>query len=480
MVKKLITFTLLLAPIFSFGADIYDPILNVLKINEVLVGKRIYKDVSVNVGQVISVKSGKAEGTQDVYSPETNQLFIPSVQDGELTYTNVTISVGPVLSVGGFINTGKMGGVSSIPITSQIWGDKNWRTVNPFEMLSNNGFNYYKVQYTTNRNSVLASTPVSEWSKYSWNNDFMWSLDLSIEVMKRAQASGMRIIANPFLSDKPQHAGSKSNPAIWKGYTLEETAAALKQYAYESTLVILNNGIRVEYYLLNGETDTGLLDFALGKNIPFPNGNLWRELTYMKEKVWLPNSVLYKAAIEGIKKADPNAKFSIQASSLGATQNNLFLKDFFKSLLEFGVQIDYFSLSYPYHVGDYGGDKFIDTTVPYFEQAEYLETIKFLYGLGKPIIYSEWGYPNSEAGMGNGGAFKGKPDVGFPFTPKGQADWIRKFIDHCNKSIEIHSCLYFYPEYFPGLSHGSTIGLESSGLFVADGVPQPGLLEFNK
>jgi len=479
MIKHLLTIALLLGPLTSFSADIYDPILNVLKINEVQVGKRIYKNVAVNLGQVISVKSGSPDGTVDTYTSETNQLFIPSVQVGETTYTNVTILVGPILAVGGFINTGKMGGVSSIPITKQIW-DKYWKRVDPITSLSNNGFNYYKVQYTTSRNATLANTPVGDWSKLNWNNDFMWSLDLSIEVMKRAQASGMRVVANPFLSDTPQHAGSKSNPAIWKGYTLEQTAEAIKQYAYQSTMVILNNGIRVEYYLLNGETDTGLLDFALGKNIPFPNGNLWHELTYMKEKVWLPNSVLYKAAIEGIKRADPNAKFSIQASSLGATQNNLFLKDFFKSLLEFGVQIDYLSLSYPYHVGDYGGDKFIDATTPYFEQPEYVETIKFLYGLGKPIIYSEWGYPNSEAGMGNGGAFKGKPDVGFPFTPKGQADWIRKFIDHCNKSIEIHSCLYFYPEYFPGMSYGSTIGLESSGLFAADGVPHPGLLEFNK
>lgn len=479
MIKILAAYVLLLVPICSFGSDIYEPIANVLKINEVLVGKRIYKDVSVYVGQVISVKSGKAEGAQDVYSPETNQLFIPSVQVGELTYTNVTISVGPVLSVGGFINTGKMGGVSSIPITKQIW-DKYWKTVDPITSLSNNGFNYYKVQYTTSRNSTLANTPVSDWSKLNWNNDFMWSLDLSIEVMKRAQASGMRVIANPFLSDVPQHAGSHSNPAIWKGYTLEQTAEAIKQYAYESTLVILKNGIRVEYYQLNCESDLGILDFSLGRNIPFPNGNLWRELTYMKEKVWLPNSVLYKAAIEGIKKADPNAKFTIQAVSLGATQNNLFLKDFFKSLLDFGVPFNYFGLTYPYHVGDSGADKFIDATTPYFEQAEYIETIKFLYGLGKPIIFSEFGYPNSEAGMGNGGAFKGKFDVGFPFTPKGQSDWLRKFIDHCNKTTEIHSCLYFYPEYFPGMSYGSTIGLESSGLYSADGIPHPGLLEFNK
>ena len=479
MIKILTAFVLLLAPILSFAADFYDPIRNVLRINEVLVGKRIYTNVSVNVGQVISVKSGKAEGSQDIYLADKNQLFIPTVQLGELTYTNVTISLGPVLSVGGFMNTGKMGGVSSIPLTKQVW-DKYWKTVDPFVTLSNNGFNYYKVQYTTNRNFVLANTPVGNWSQLGWNNDFMWSLDLSIEVMKRAQASGMRVIANPFLSDVPQHAGSHSNPAIWKAYTLEETAAAIKQYAYESTLVILNNGIRVEYYQLNCESDLGLLDFALGKNIPYPNGNLWTELSYMKNKVWQPNSVLYKAAIEGIKKADPSAKFAIQAVSLGATHNNLFLKDFFKSLLEFGVQFDYFGLTYPHHTGDSGADKFIEATTPYFEQAEYIETLKFLFALGKPVIFSEFAYPNSEAGIGNGGIFKGKFDAGFPFTPKGQSDWLRKFIDHCNKTTEIHSCLYFYPEYFPGMSYGSTIGLESSGLFAADGVPHPGLLEFNK
>ena len=479
MIKKLITFALLLAPFFSFGADIYDPILNVLKINEVLVGKRIYKNVSVNVAQVISVKSGKAEGTQDVYSADTNQLFIPSVQVGDSTYTNVTISVGPVLSIGGFINSGKMGAVSSIPLTKQIW-DKYWKNADPLVSLSNNGFNYYRVWYSTNRNSTLANTQVKDWSKLGWNNDYMWSLDLSIEVMKRAQASGMRVIANPFLSDIPQHSGSQNNPDIWRGFTLDQTAAAIKQYAYDSTMLILNNGIKVEYYQLSAESDKGLLDFSLGKNIPYPTGSFWRDYTYMKEKVWLPSSILYKAAIEGIKKADPNAKFSIQAVSLGQSLNNQFLKEFFKSLLEFGVQLDYFGVTYPYHIGDFGGENFLEVSTPYFEQPEYIETIKLLYSLGKPVIISEFSYQNSEAGMGNGGAFKGKFDVGFPFTPKGQADWIRKFIDHCEKRPEIHSCLYFYPEYFPGMSYGTTIDLESLGLFASDGVPHPGLLEFNK
>ena len=61
MIKHLLTFALLLGPLVSFAADTYDPILNVLKVNEVQVGKRIYKNVSVNVGQVISEVDPKSK-----------------------------------------------------------------------------------------------------------------------------------------------------------------------------------------------------------------------------------------------------------------------------------------------------------------------------------------------------------------------------------------------------------------------------------
>ena len=66
---------------------------------------KVYKNVSIKVDRVVSVKGGAPQGELDIYLPDKNELFIPSVVAGDLTYTNVTIVVGPILSVGSFTNT---------------------------------------------------------------------------------------------------------------------------------------------------------------------------------------------------------------------------------------------------------------------------------------------------------------------------------------------------------------------------------------
>ena len=100
---------LVLASIFisicAKASDRYDFSTNVLNINEVLVGKRIYKNVAVYVDRVVAVNGGAPAGIRDIYSPTKNELFIPSVTVGNLTYSNVSITVGPILSVGGFTDT---------------------------------------------------------------------------------------------------------------------------------------------------------------------------------------------------------------------------------------------------------------------------------------------------------------------------------------------------------------------------------------
>ena len=105
MIKFTLYFSLLLASLNTIAADRYDPVSNTLYINEVLVPNKVYKNVSIKVDRVVSVKGGAPQGDLDIYLPDKNQLFIPSVIAGDLTYTNVTIVVGPILSVGSFTNT---------------------------------------------------------------------------------------------------------------------------------------------------------------------------------------------------------------------------------------------------------------------------------------------------------------------------------------------------------------------------------------
>jgi CubicO group peptidase (beta-lactamase class C family) len=105
MIKFTLYFSLLLISLNTIAADRYDPVSNTLYINEVLVPNKVYKNVSIKVDRVVSVKGGAPQGELDIYLPDKNELFIPSVIAGDLTYTNVTIVVGPILSVDSFTNT---------------------------------------------------------------------------------------------------------------------------------------------------------------------------------------------------------------------------------------------------------------------------------------------------------------------------------------------------------------------------------------
>ena len=102
MKKLLLLLSLLISFTSANAADIYDPKTNQLTIDAVLVGQTTYSNVVVNVGSVVSVGSGVANGTVDLYNSLNNQLIIPSVTSSIGNYTNVVINVGSVVTVGGY------------------------------------------------------------------------------------------------------------------------------------------------------------------------------------------------------------------------------------------------------------------------------------------------------------------------------------------------------------------------------------------
>jgi cyclophilin family peptidyl-prolyl cis-trans isomerase len=81
------------------GADSYDG--TQLTIPHVQVaGGSAYNNVVIKVAQVLAVAGGMPTAAQDVYNPATRQLLIPAVTVGGKVYTNVTVTVGPVVSLG--------------------------------------------------------------------------------------------------------------------------------------------------------------------------------------------------------------------------------------------------------------------------------------------------------------------------------------------------------------------------------------------
>lgn len=88
--------------------DSYDPATNQLKITQVVVGSKVYSNVTVNIGEVLSVKGGAALSNFDSYNPTSNALTIPSVTMNGITYTNIEATVEKVLGIGSYKETNEL------------------------------------------------------------------------------------------------------------------------------------------------------------------------------------------------------------------------------------------------------------------------------------------------------------------------------------------------------------------------------------
>ena len=357
------------------------------------------------------------------------------------------------------------GGVVNDYLSKRIWGGF-WNELDPIQTLHENGFSWVRVGVRTTSSMYLKNTPPFEWNALPWRNEYWSSLEYAEQILREASNAGMRLNLFFFLSDEAAHAGQQNAPAEWEGLTVEETAIALQDYCYRTTRYFIDKGLNIEIYDIGNEIQMGILNFRPDERVYRPPGvDILTDMEYMKNNIWNKEAIMLKGAISGVKQANPNAKIVLHIAGLGISPDNLWVKTFFEFMIEQGVDYDYAGLSYPYSGDGVAG--------PYFANSEFRETIDFLASLGKKVIFSEFGYPNNPAGI------TGTPDPGYPFTPEGQADWVRDFIAFClSNNNNIIGLFYFYPEYFPGMSHGSTINLESSGLFMSDTQIHPAMIEF--
>ena len=61
----------------------------------------MYDNVVVKLGRLVGLAGGMPAATLDQYDAISRQLLIPSVEYGGKVYTNVTITVGTIVSVNG-------------------------------------------------------------------------------------------------------------------------------------------------------------------------------------------------------------------------------------------------------------------------------------------------------------------------------------------------------------------------------------------
>ncbi|MGB9699322.1 MAG: glycosyl hydrolase 53 family protein [Thermodesulfobacteriota bacterium] len=350
-------------------------------------------------------------------------------------------------------------------LAKKVWDV--WKDFSPLPILHKNGFGWARVWVRNTSSNDLRNTPPSNWNTLPWKEEYWSSLEYAEKILKESSQEGMRLNLVFLLSDKPAYSFNQPAPPEWDGLNLDESADALEEYCYNTTKYFKDKGLNIEIYDIGNEIEYGILNFLPGQRVYLPPGiDVITDMDWMKNNIWNLEAVLLKAAIRGVKRADPNAKITLHINTLGLRPENYIVKSFFRAMVDYGVEFDYAGLSFPYF-------NYYDFPQPYFDSSQWKEVIDYISSLGKKIIISEFTYPHSSNGI------TGIPDPAYPFTPEGQAKWIKDFLAFFRNNQNIAAIFYFYPDYFPGMSRGSTPEHESSGLFINETQIMPAMLEFN-
>jgi|GEM_PF-3525344 len=423
--------------------------------------------------------AGDSVGLNYALSQDKKTVIVSPLQDyrsGQGYYLYIAKGIKSIL--GNYLNSPvrmkfttaslQIGGVFCDYLGKETW-DTYWKNNDLLKMLTDNGCVWARVGVTTVSSSDLKNTPQPDWRLLNYENEYWSSLEYSEAILRDAAQKGMKTDLFLFLSDKAAHAGTQDAPKEWQGLSVEDTGDKLQTYCYNTTKYFMDKGIKIDIYEIGNEINMGILNFRPFERIPVPDGvNITTDMEYLKNNVWNIESILLKRAIQGVKEANPDAKIGLHTAGLGINKGDTYTKSFFETMINNGVDFDYIGLSYPY-----GNCNVVDTTRPYFKSDEFKQTLQYLHSLNKEVMFCEYAYPNDSQGI------SALPDDGYPYTPEGQANWVKDFLSVCLEN-NIFGAFYFYPEYFPGISYGSTIELESSGLLVNDSQVQPAMLEFNK
>lgn len=437
-----------------------------------------FDDLSNDSSSAMSETAGSSLFTSSsgIDTSDTKSLFSSTSGSSSTGFptgsSSASISANPDLSDKLLVNGKKIaGGVVCDYISTKYWGSgaDSWLEGDLFGMLQAGGMNYVRVGVTTNSCPELDQTDAENWHNLDFTEKTWSSREYAAQILREAQAKGMKKDLFLFLSDTAAHGGQQFAPDDWKNLTVALTAARLERYCYITTKYYMDKGIDIDIYEIGNEIERGILEFRPGERIILPAGiDQMTNVKWMTDNVWNIEAELLKKAIAGVKRANPEAVIGLHIAGVGWTTGELLTTGFFNAMTKYEVPYDIACLSY---YSDY--PKFSKPAAPYFKSELFNNLIAFLGKTkGKKVLISEWAYPNSAAAVWS------QPNAGYPFTEEGQRKWTRDFMDYCNHNPYILGSIYFYPEYFKGIALDSV--LTSSGLFKDPFTPMAALAEFGK
>lgn len=453
------------------------PVADVTSLSIKSAGRRLSFSYSTSggvgsAGSAPEVGNGEYMVTLQAATIGTQQAFNARFHDYSVTGTHTYRAYvrGPLTARPDFISGGVVEAylydTTFAQTTQNFWGG-----VDAFEVIAANGMGWVRTTVTTQSIPLLRNTPVSDWKKLPWDNNYWQSQEATAETIRQANARGQHVILSFFLSDKAANASTQDAPASWHGLSVADTAEKVRAHTRAIAADYKARGLSISMYEIGNEIDTGILNFRPGERIPMPsNGEALDDLDYLRTQVWATEATLLKAGIEGVREIDPDAKIILHSAMLGKTPADAVVKAFYKTMVDNGVQFDIAGLSLPYPQGTWRLNEY--TTDCWLGRIQ--ETTDYIARLGKKSMIVEGSYANSNQGM------VAKPMTEFPYTDAGQTAWVREHLRFGNNNPNMLGFMYFYPDWYYGRSRGDPAGLplESYGLFYPDKTARPALKQF--
>jgi arabinogalactan endo-1,4-beta-galactosidase len=393
------------------------------------------------------------------------------------TYENFTINAGktnyiPLVWKDTFPNRTDFytGGLANDYLCNKIWGFL-WYGTDPWLILKENGGGWARVWVTTVHSKDLSETPVHKWKTLPWKFEYWSCQEFAEEILRQAQDRGLRLDLVLFLGDTSNFWGRQNAPASWQGLGVAETCVALEQYAYNTAKYYQSKGLNIEMYEIGNEIQQGILNFISGDRIPLPDGYIpWSNIDYMRNNVWNIESQLLNSCITGLRRVNPNSKIVLHGAGLGVNALHEDLEiAFYQAMVDYGVDFDYAGVTHPYPSQGWSLSKYSNVT--WFQHMQNI--FSSISGLGKKVIICEAAYPNGDIGL------LCEPMPGYPFTPEGQAAWLRDQLLFASNNEDVVGWFYFYFDYFPGLNPDPSMWwYRNMGLLASDTRAQPAVKEF--
>ncbi|MGM9669282.1 MAG: glycosyl hydrolase 53 family protein [Faecousia sp.] len=233
-----------------------------------------------------------------------------------------------------------------------------------------------------------------------WNNPFdaegngygggNCDVTAAVTMGKWATEAGMKVLIDFHYSDFWADPGKQQVPKAWKGYTVDEKAAAIEEYTYKSLKTLLDAGVDVGMVQVGNETTNSICG----------------------ESTWANRATLFSAGSKAVRTiaAEYNRDILVAIHFTNPERSGNYA-NFAKQLDTYKVDYDVFASSwYPYWHGTLNNL----TTV--------LKQVADTYGKKVIVAETSWAY-TLEDGDGHANTVRsGSNDSGsYPFSAQGQA-----------------------------------------------------------